>query len=65
MRMIFNRVGSDGYCAYSVSESAVEKVQFYIQEQKTVHLHLSYTEEINQLNLLHKVDMSDVEAIAN
>jgi putative transposase len=53
----------EGYCAYSVSESAVEKVQFYIQEQKILHTHLSYLEEISQLNLLHKVDMSDLEAI--
>jgi putative transposase len=53
----------EGYCAYSVSESAVEKVQFYIQEQKILHTHLSYLEEISQLNMLHKVDMSDLEAI--
>jgi putative transposase len=53
----------DGYCAYSVSESAVQKVQFYIREQKKLHTYLSYSEEINQLNLLHNVDMSDYEAI--
>jgi putative transposase len=55
----------DGYCAYSVSESAVEKVQFYIREQKKLHTHLSYSEEINQLNLLHNVDMTDFETVTN
>jgi putative transposase len=52
----------EGYCAYSVSESAVEKVQFYIREQKILHSELSYAEEINRLNLLHNVDGSDFES---
>lgn len=55
----------EGYSAYSVSESAVEKLQFYIQEQKVLHTHLSYSEEICQLNLLHNVDMTDFETITN
>jgi putative transposase len=53
----------DGYCAYSVSESAVEKVQFYIKEQKALHAQLSYLEEIDRLNLLHKVDNNDFELL--
>jgi putative transposase len=55
----------EGYCAYSVSESVLEKVQFYIEQQKTLHAHLSYLEEINQLNLLHKVDVSDYDVLTN
>jgi putative transposase len=55
----------EGYNAYTVSESVVEKVLFYIQEQKTLHTHLSYHEEVSQLNLLHKVDMTDFDELEN
>jgi putative transposase len=52
----------EGYCAYSVSESSMVKVQYYIQHQKALHAQLSYSEEIDRLNLLHNVDKSDSES---
>jgi putative transposase len=51
----------EGYCAYSVSESAVEKVKLYIDQQKEIHAKTSFYEEIERLNMLHKVDMTDFE----
>lgn len=42
-----------GYAAYSVSESQLEKVYFYIKNQKKHHSKLSFEEEYNQLVSLH------------
>ena len=50
----------DGYCVYSVSESVLEKTQFFIEKQGEIHQNLNFWEERQQLNQLHKVDMSDL-----
>ena len=50
---------NDGYCMYSVSESIVEKVQFFIEKQNDVHQSLSFWDELQQLNQFHKVDLND------
>lgn len=49
----------EAYCAYSVSESIVQNVHFFIEKQKDIHLELNYWDEIEHLNLLHKVDLTD------
>ena len=49
----------EAYCAYSVSESAMEKAQFFIEKQGEIHQNLSYWDEIEHLNLLHNVDLTD------
>ena len=50
----------DGYCTYSVSESAIEKVRFYIEQQKEIHQTLNFAEEMARLNFLHNVDTADL-----
>jgi putative transposase len=49
----------DGYCLYSVSESSIDKAQFFIEKQDEIHQSLNFWEERQQLNQLHKVDLSD------
>ena len=49
----------DGYCAYSVSESAFDKVKFFIEKQAIIHQEIGFEEERERLNLLHNVDISD------
>lgn len=49
----------DGYCLYSVSESVLEKTQFFIEKQAEIHQNLNFWDERLQLNRLHKVDLSD------
>ncbi len=55
----------DAYCAYSVSEPGLEHARFYIEKQTIVHQELNYWEEIERLNILHKVDLADEEAEAD
>ncbi len=50
-----------GYCAYSVSESNLDKVKMFIENQETVHQTMLLSEEIQFLNLLHHVDLEDEE----
>jgi putative transposase len=50
-----------GYCAYSVSESSLNKVKLFIENQETIHQQMALVEEIQYLNLLHHVDVEDEE----
>ena len=50
-----------GYCAYSVSESSLDKVKNFIESQETIHQKMVLNEEIQLLNLLHHVDLGDDE----
>lgn len=45
-----------GYAAYSVSESAVEKVFEYIANQKQHHLKRTFQQEYDELIRLHHID---------
>ncbi len=45
----------DGYSAFSVSESQVEKVREYIKKQKDHHKKKSYVEELKKLLDLHNI----------
>jgi putative transposase len=49
----------EGYSAFSVSESQVEKVRKYIQNQEGHHKKKSYLEEVKQLYKLHKIDFDE------
>lgn len=51
----------EGYCAYSVSESNLGKVRLFIDNQLEIHQKMFLKEEIQYLNLLHKVDLRDEE----
>lgn len=51
----------EGYCAYSVSESNLEKVKLFIENQEDVHQKMFLKEEIQYLNRLHNVDLRDEE----
>lgn len=50
---------SEGYSAYSVSESLVEKTKIFIESQEEMHQKMGFYDEINKLNVLHKVDLRD------
>ena len=50
-----------GYCAYSVSESGLEKTQSFIDNQVFIHKKMSLLNEISLLNKLHNVDVQDEE----
>jgi putative transposase len=52
---------AEGYCIYSVSESLLPRTQLFIEKQVEIHQKMSYTEEIERLNTLHKVDMKDLD----
>jgi REP element-mobilizing transposase RayT len=49
----------DGYGAFSVSESQVEKVRRYIQTQERHHRKLDYKEEFRQLLRKHKIEFEE------
>jgi putative transposase len=46
----------DGYHTYSVSESILNRVAYYIESQKQLHQKITFLEEMEHFNLLHKVD---------
>lgn len=50
----------ESYCAYSVGEPALDNTRFYIEKQQEIHVELNYWEEVDRLNVVHKVDMNDV-----
>jgi putative transposase len=52
---------SEGYCAYSVSESNLDKVKLFIENQDEIHQKMFLKEEIQYLNTLHNVDLRDEE----
>jgi putative transposase len=49
----------EGYSAFSVSESRVETVRKYIQEQEEHHRKQSYIEEIKELYKLHNIGFDE------
>ena len=49
----------EGYCAYSVSESMLEKTSVFIENQAEIHQKMGFIEEMEKLNALHKVDLRD------
>jgi putative transposase len=51
----------EGYCAYSVSESNLDKVRLFIENQEEIHVKMFLKEEIQYLNTLHNVDLRDEE----
>lgn len=51
----------EGYCAYSVSESMLEKTSVFIENQAEIHQKMGFIEEMEKLNALHKVDLRDGE----
>ena len=56
----FNRFQwSEGYSAYSVSESLLEKTTHFIETQEEVHQRMGFYDEVNKLNALHNVDLRD------
>ncbi len=48
----------EGYCAFSVSPSGLEKVEAYIARQKEIHENIGYDEEIRELCRVHEVDIA-------
>ena len=50
---------AEGYCLYSVSESLLSKTQIFIETQAEIHRRMGAKEEMERLNILHKVDMRD------
>jgi putative transposase len=50
---------SEGYSAYSVSESLLEKTTLFIESQAEIHQKMGFYDEVNKLNALHKVDLRD------
>ena len=48
-----------GYSAFSVSESQVERVRKYIQNQKQHHRKVSFKEELIALLKAHKIDYDE------
>jgi REP element-mobilizing transposase RayT len=48
-----------GYSAFSVSESQVERVRKYIQNQKQHHRRVSFQEELIALLKAHKIDYDE------
>jgi putative transposase len=50
---------AEGYCIYSVSESLVPLAQSFIETQDVIHKRMGAVEEMERLNILHKVDMRD------
>jgi putative transposase len=49
----------NGYSAFSVSESQVEKVRKYIQNQEEHHKKSSFVDELKKLYKLHKIEFDD------
>lgn len=47
-----------GYSAFSVSESQVEKVKVYINNQEKHHKKISFVNELEKLYKLHKIEFS-------
>lgn len=50
-------VWQKGYAAYSVSESQLDKVYYYIKNQKIHHSKHNFEEEYNQLVSLHSAGL--------
>jgi REP element-mobilizing transposase RayT len=50
---------AEGYCIYSVSESLAPLTQSFIETQEEIHKRMTAIEEMEKLNILHKVDMRD------
>lgn len=48
----------EGYAAFSVSPSSLEKVESYIARQKIIHEDIGYEEELKELCRKHEVDVS-------
>jgi putative transposase len=55
-------VWQNGYAAYSVSESQVDKVKEYISMQKEYHKKISFKEESEKFLQAHKLEMINESA---
>jgi len=47
-----------GYGAFSVSESQLDKVKSYIENQKNHHQKISFNDEYNQFLKIHNVEIN-------
>lgn len=53
----------DGFSAFSVSESQVQRLRNYILNQEKHHRRMSYEEEIQKLYKLHKIELPPNEGV--
>ena len=51
----------NSYCAYSVSESLLDKTIYLIENQAIIHKQMGCDEEIWHLNMIHNADMRTYE----